>query len=179
MEGSGLRPGSRSLRGRLRAVDALTLAAVALVVLLVSLPRLRDLALRENESDAVWLARRLAELSTEDLTPQAGGRAVRELVESRPLLKRQIDDVEYLGGGRVLRRHGYLFEVLALDSGSKPRRVVRAWPWQAGHTGRVALVWSPETGLLGHENADGRWSGDCPPPSEAAAGQGWRRVRER
>ena len=50
----------------MRALDALTLAAVALVVLLVSLPRLEDLAIRENEADAARLAKRLGALAGEE-----------------------------------------------------------------------------------------------------------------
>lgn len=176
MEGSSPR-GARALRlGRMRAVDALTLAAVALVVLLVSLPRLRDLALRENESDAAWLTGRLAELCVEHDALE-----LEALVERAPLLDRQLEDVEYLEGGRVLRRHGYLFEVLALEGGAADAatRAVRAWPWEAGRTGRVALLWTPDGGLLGHPNEDGRWSGEHPPRPEDAARAGWRRVRRR
>jgi hypothetical protein len=153
----------------MRAVDALTLAAVALVVLLVSLPRLRDLALRENEADAAWLARRLGELSVQDEAPTLG-----ELFGRQGSLRRLAEDAELIEGGRVLRRHGYLFELLP-----GPRRAVRAWPWEAGRTGRVALLWTPEVGLVGHPNHDGRWSGDRPPRPEAAGGDGWRRVRGR
>jgi hypothetical protein len=153
----------------MRAVDALTLAAVALVVLLVSLPRLRDLALRENEADAAWLARRLAELSTEDAPATLG-----ELFVEEGSLRRLAEDAELLEEGRLLRRHGYLFELLP-----PPRRAVRAWPWEAGRTGRVALVWTPALGLVGHPNADGRWSGERPPAPEAAVDGGWRRVRRR
>jgi hypothetical protein len=173
----------------MRAVDALTLAAVALVVLLVSLPRLRDLALRENESDAAWLAGRLAALCVQDETLP-----LQALLERDPLLDRQVDDAEFLDGGRVLRRHGYLFEVLSVppvggpgeqgagEQGERAEaagRAVRAWPWEAGRTGRVALVWTPQSGLIGHLNGDGRWSGTRPPPPGAVGGEGWRRVRPR
>ena len=85
-----------------------------------------------------------------------------------------------------LTSHGYLFEVLSLsddgDPGAAPeapRRAVRAWPWEAGRTGRVAILWTPGSGLVGHLNADGRWSGKRPPSPAAAAGEGWRRVRRR
>jgi hypothetical protein len=152
----------------LRAADALTLAAVGLVVLLVSLPRLRDLALRENESDALWLTRRLAELAA---ASEPG--PVQQLVEGAPDLRRQLDDVAFLEGGRLLRRHGYAFEVL--EQGQEPGAApaVRAWPWHAGRTGGTAFVWTASAGLLGNANREGRWSGERPPPADAGPAGGW------
>jgi len=187
MEGSSLRRGRPRLRGQLRAVDVLTLAAVALVVLLVSLPRLRDLALRENEGDAVWLMRRLVELCA-----KADGADLQALVEAEPRVGRLLDDAEFLERGRILRRHGYLFEVLdgSVDrpqSGQEPldgsattaQWAVRAWPWEAGRTGRLALLWTPQSGLVGHLNEQAEWSGTRPPSPGAAGAEGWRRIRQR
>lgn len=154
--------------GRLRAADILTLAAVAVVVLLVSLPRLRDLALRENESDALWLTQQLAEL--------AGAResqSVQDLLEGAPDVRRQIDDAEFLAGGRLLRRHGYAFEVLPRSGPEPTTTAVRAWPWQAGRTGATAFVWTSSRGLVVHANREGRWSGERPPLPETDASAGW------
>ncbi len=173
MEGRAGGPGGArpapSRRGRMRWIDALTLAAIATVVLLVSLPRLEDLAMRENEGDAAWLTGRLAELC-----PTVSAVNVQALVLSSPRLGRQIDDAEFLQGGRLLRRHGYLFE---LDATGGPS--VRAWPWQHGRTGRAVIVWTPEDGLRGHQNEPGAWSGaDRPPPIEPPGPQ-WCAVRRR
>jgi hypothetical protein len=152
----------------MRAADVLTLAAVALVVLLVSLPRLRDLALRENESDALWLTRRLSELAT-----AREPRSVQELLEAAPDLRRQIDDAQYLEGGRLLRRHGYAFEVLEQPGAAQGSLAVRAWPWRAGRTGGAAFVWTASGGLLGSANRAGRWSGEQAPPTEVGAAGEW------
>ena len=152
----------------MRAADVLTLAAVALVVLLVSLPRLRDLALRENESDALWLTQRLSELAT-----VRESRSVQELLEAAPDLRRQIDDAQYLEGGRLLRRHGYAFEVLAQPGAADGSLAVRAWPWRAGRTGGSAFVWTASGGLLGNANRAGRWSGERAPPTEADEAGEW------
>jgi hypothetical protein len=166
-------------RGRLRALDVVTLASVATVVLLVSLPRLRDLALRENESDARRLAERLGAI----LVSQAGtnglatrARGARDVVESEPLLARELGDLEYLEGGSLVRRHGYLFDIVTEESGLP--LAVRAWPCVVGRSGERAFVWSAERGLLAHPNR-GRWSGAAsrPPaaPAELGLDPGWRR----
>jgi len=162
---------ARSRSGRLRTMDVLTLAAVALVVLLVSLPRLEDLAIRENEDDAARLALRLAVLAED-----GGPAPVESLLASAPDLAQRLDDVEMLSEGRVLRRHGYLFEVLP---GEGPAESLRIWPWEYGRTGRVAFVWTPEGGLLVHANAAASWTGPGGPPPASHAGSGWCDVRVR
>ena len=160
--------------GRLRAVDAMTLVAVATVVLLVSLPRLRDFALRQNESDARQMALRLVGLISAPVhageLPTAG-----ELVRGEPRLARELRDLEILDGGRRLRRHGYLFEIAPPGEGTPP--TVRAWPWEHGRTGRLAFVAVPGGGLFVHPNAEGRWGGERRPPERSGADGGWALVR--
>jgi hypothetical protein len=142
----------------MRALDALTLCAIAAVVLLVSLPRLREFALRENESDAQSLVKRLGDSLNAQPAPAAD---VRALLESTASLSRQLDDAELSPDGRTLRRHGYLFE-LAREGGEP---AVRAWPWKHGQTGVAAFCWSASRGLTVDANRSGAWSGpDHPPP---------------
>lgn len=163
----------RTRAGRIGALDALTLAAVALVVLLVSLPRLQDLAVRENEGDARWLTERLAELGGE--APLAA-HDIRGLLAGEPTLTRLLDDAEYLEGGRLLRRHGYLFELVAGDgdAGECAVRAVRAWPWRYERTGRQAFLWRCGEPLRAHANPGGRWSGPGRPPPQLGDGEGWK-----
>jgi hypothetical protein len=138
-----------------------SLAAVVAVLVVVSLPRLSELAQQENEADARDAARLLAaELDAED----AGLPTLRELLR-RPAL-RGMSDAELLEGG-ILRRHGYLFEltelspvlgVLALPAALLAGRggalrgmpAVRAWPWSPGRTGRVAFLVTAGGGVLVH-----------------------------
>ncbi|HVS18200.1 MAG TPA: hypothetical protein VMT18_06340 [Planctomycetota bacterium] len=162
----------RARAGRLGTLDALTLGAVALVVLLVSLPRLQDLAVRENEGDARWLSERLAELSGE--VPGAA-RDIRGLLERQPNLTRLLDDAEYLENGRLLRRHGYLFELVARgeDAGECAVAGVRAWPWRYERTGRRAYLWRCGEPVRAHANDGGRWSGPERPPDLASGDAGW------
>jgi hypothetical protein len=150
----------RSRRGRLRTLDAVTLCAIAAVVLLVSLPRLREFALRENQSDAQVLVARLGEQleARED-----GARAddVASLIEETHALSRQLEDAHFLEGGRLLERHGYLFE-LRRDGGLT---AVRAWPSKYRQTGLAAFCWTVGSGLSIDANESGRWSGrESPPP---------------
>ena len=161
--------GTHARSGKLRITDAVTLVAVVTVVLLVSLPRLRHFALRENESDARQVVRALAELVTHPV--QAAERPdVGQLIRSDPLLEQQWRDIDYLAEGTLARRHGYLFEVVHTESGA----AVRAWPWQHGRTGLCSYVWRPATGVLVHDDPTGSCSGDDRPPLSDLAFGGWR-----
>jgi hypothetical protein len=158
-------------------IDVLTLFAIGLVVVLVSLPRLRSFALRENELDAMHMLRTLSS------QPAAPGVDAREcnlaaLLAPDPALRRKLEDLELLADGRV-RRHGYLFDLVLLGPGQP---MLRAWPWNHAQTGRAAFAWTPERGLLGFENKDGRFSGPEHPPwvPEAGAGdENWVRMARR
>jgi hypothetical protein len=84
-----------------------------------------------------------------------------------------------LEAGRVLRWHGYLFELEAPAGvpGSRPASIV-AWPWQHGRTGVAAYAFDPAAGLLGHPNrapGSSPWSGLEQRP-ELSAGRGWQRL---
>lgn len=152
-------------------VDWLTIAAIALVVVLVSIPRLRGFALRANELDAMHM---LHALSAQPAPP---GRASHTedlalLVSRDPALRRKLEDLECLDDGR-LRRHGYLFDMTMLRPGEP---MLRAWPWNHGQTGRSAFVWTPQRGLLGIANADGRFSGPEHPPRPEDVGADWLRI---
>ena len=120
----------------------LSLAAVLAVVVVVSLPRLRSLAVQENEADARATAEILAG-ALEEL-PATRLPTLQELLQSSELAS--LDDAELLAQGTLLRRHGYLFEVTRLTADGRPAlggegsgpahaRAVRAWPWAHGRTG--------------------------------------------
>ena len=150
-----------SRRGAMRLSSAATLVAVGVVVLVVSLPRLREFALRENEEDARLVVERLATLLANEV--QAGERAtnVEALVLKAPGYPRQFEDAEFLDGGSLMRRHGYLFE---LGHAEDPL-AVRAWPWQHRRTGFSAYAWTRERQLVGCANSQGTFSGPGHAPS--------------
>jgi hypothetical protein len=169
---------AHELAGRLRWLDALTLVAVGLVVLLVSLPRLREFALAENESDARSLVAHLGELLAKPVHASESAPSVESLVHESSELARQLDDAEFLEQGRLLRRHGYLFE-LARAGGDSPA-CVRAWPWHYKQTGVAAYAWTASIGLQGHANDGGQWSGPAqPPPSSLDVESGWKPIHAR
>ncbi len=152
------------------------LGALALVVVLVTLPLLRSLALRSNEMDAL---RALDLMGREVFAAGSPVSAVGELFgEDRPMSDR-LPDTRLLEGGRLMFHHGYLFEIVPTTDGG---RALRAWPLSHGETGLGAFT-SPGPGqLLGHPNQAARWSGTgAAPPvhphagaDTAPAAEGWR-----
>jgi len=152
---------STAQRG-LSFTDHLTLFLIGLVVVLVSLPRLRRFALRENETDAAHMLRILwNEAETQGVTLHPG--VLGALFGPGTGLQNRSEDLEVLDDGR-LRRHGYLFDVIETARGET---FISAWPWEYGRTGLGAYSISGERGLLGHENGDGVFSGEQRPPSSA------------
>ncbi len=141
----------------------LSVSAVVGVLVLVSLPRLQAFALHENEADAAelthLLGRELAALrqAPRDLAAVSAAAGIQGLG----------DDLEWLHGGRLLRRHGYLFELAPASAGA----AVRAWPESYGATGRSAFLFRADEGLLRHGNGAGLWSGPGAPP--LAREPGW------
>jgi len=165
--------GVRERRG-LRALDYLTLTAIGVVVVLVSLPRLRAFALRENEQDAMRTLRILSNDAVQH-APRLGAGGLGALLATNDTHRVRLDDLEVLGDGR-LRRHGYLFDAAETAPG---RWQLRAWPWEHEHSGRGAFQQAPGGQLYRWANADGAFSGPARPPPALAdpAGAGWSAVR--
>jgi hypothetical protein len=167
-------------RARLRWIDVATLVAVVAVVAVVSLPRLADFARRENQGDAARLAKRLALECEKRATPVAQPRELRSIVESLPhAARRQLDDVSFVDGrDHLLRRHGYLFELVPRTGAPNPW-AVRAWPWISGRTGARAYLALSSTELYEHASPPPEWSGPEHPPElgalepQALIAQGW------
>ncbi|MCC6408463.1 MAG: hypothetical protein IT453_14970 [Planctomycetes bacterium] len=149
----------------------LTLVAISAVVVMISLPRLREFALRENENDARVLLGRLA--STLEVHAAERPAHVADLVAAGDGLAQWMTDAEYLEDGKLLRRHGYLFDVV---QGPDERLAVRAWPWHAGRTGSRVFVDLVGAAPLVHPNDAARWSGLAGAPELATldAAAGWR-----
>jgi hypothetical protein len=152
-------------RSRLSAVDLAVLALIGIVVLLVSLPKLRLFALHENESDAIRTLRVLADdaLASADLDAPS---KLADLVAAPSAKSARLEDLEVLANGR-LRQHGYVFDWIAGDEGGS---AIVAWPWEHGRTGVAVFAIEPGGPVLGLANEDGRYSGPRrppPPPSHA------------
>ena len=132
---------------------ALLLAAVSMVVILISMPRLAHWAAANNQEDAAKAAQVLGPLLAS--APEA--HTLGTLVRSTPLLRHRFSDARPLGAGHMVDYHGYL---LARGEGG----VLFAWPRERGRTGQVTYAWTPERGLLVHQGSRSSWSGvqRCP-----------------
>lgn len=158
------RSGTIGRRG-LSWTDRLTLLAIGVLVVLVSLPRLRRFALRENEIDAIRALSLLAgdALESREALQQGGLPA---LLAASTRHQTRLEDVEILEGGR-LRRHGYLLDVIEVAPGDWR---LRAWPWNYGQTGLGAFIVAPGGAVMGDANREGLFSGpECPPGDAAIA----------
>ncbi len=102
-------PPSSRASGALSLSGAISLFAIVAVLVVISLPRLRGLALQENEVDAQGTAQILARALPGLEAKACRKPSLRELLRSPEL--HGLGDAELLAGGSVMRRHGYLFEV--------------------------------------------------------------------
>lgn len=144
-------------------LDRATIFGILLLVVLVTLPRLRSLAIHENEIDAL---RTLGVLGGEVFAAaNASPDRLGELFTEESGLQRRLADTRVLDDGRLLLRYGYLFELVE----SQNVRGVRAWPVEHGRTGNGAFWLDAELGLLGSANREARWSGVERPPSPVDA----------
>jgi len=138
----------------MRPLDKLTLFAVGVVIVLVSLPRLHGLMLRTNEGDAREALRLIGGVVFAGERTHAN---LGETFEQTATLEHQLSDARPLDGGRVLKHHGYLFELSSTPTGES---VLCAWPCEHGRTGRRAFALKPDQGLVEHPNeGDASWSG--------------------
>jgi hypothetical protein len=134
----------------------LALVAIAVIVALVSMPRLRELGMRENARDAERISKLLGEaLASQSVAGGEPAPALKGLIERDHGLARALADAEWMADGRM-RCHGYLYELLT-ESG---QGWVSAWPWSWSRTGREAFLWDTRTGRgFRHENDGGLYSG--------------------
>jgi hypothetical protein len=147
--------------GRISISGTLALLAIAAVLVVVSVPRLRVLARHENEADARNTALLLARALRAHGTSAAKPPSLTELLV-RPELG-GLADSELLARDTVLRRHGYLFEIASLSpavgptpatavlssaAGGTPSTAIRAWPWTPGASGGSSFLVTAEGALF-------------------------------
>ena len=135
--------------------QALILSAVGVVVFLVSVPRVHQFALQDNERDAISS---LLALSGAVHASEGEPRC-----ESLPLqstwdreMSRRLCDAHQEEKSSLIQRHGYLLELAHHVDGTP---FIRAWPSEHGATGRTAYLLDKEQGLIKHANTGGSWSG--------------------
>ena len=128
---------------RLTSTRTLTLSAGAVLLFLVSVPRVHQLAVQDNERDAKTTVRRAASLvlAGDSQTIAEAHHSIKALCVE---LQTQLIDVRYDSGAQLIRRHGYFIDLCRDGRGQE---LVRAWPVQCGRTGMRAYIYAPAQGL--------------------------------
>lgn len=150
--------------------NELVLAAVGLLVVLVSIPELRQFVVRSNDHDARSCLRLFGALAVADGRSEA--LPLGEVLDDE--VRHRLPDARVVAvPGAELAYHGYFFGRAQSSEGP----VLIAWPQEAGRSGGATYALSPTRGLLRHPNADARWSGLERPPV-AVSLERWPVVRE-
>ncbi|HIF40037.1 MAG TPA: hypothetical protein EYQ74_02915 [Planctomycetes bacterium] len=134
------------------------IAAIALLVCMVSLPRLQNYVQCNNEEDAARSLRVLGRAGS----PQESPDLATWIGQDRSLRHRFLD-ARVLEDSGLLMQHGYLFQMQRPEG--LPAQFV-AWPRSAPRTGQAAFMWDGSGNVLRHANADGRWNGPEARPAE-------------
>lgn len=138
--------GLRRWSGRtgLASVPAgLVIAALLVVVCLVSMPRLADYVRHTNEADA-----RRALVLLGPACFAAGDTAPADWTDVENwnrTLRHRLRDARALTDGESLLYHGYLFAVRPTSEGAQ---WLVAWPRDGGETGEGVYAWCPQRGAL-------------------------------
>jgi hypothetical protein len=160
---------ARAASRRLPWLDRLTLVAVLALVVVVTIPHLRSMAIRANERDArvmlTWLGEELAKLAPAEMPADLPA-----LLKRVPRAARRIPDARVLPSGLVAH-HGYYLRLMLPPHGQPE---LCAWPCQLDRTGRAAYAWTSGS-LYENPNATPGWSGEAqpPPPLGSAATNDW------
>jgi hypothetical protein len=172
---------SPSRRGLART-HSIAIAAVAAVVVALTVSRLQLFAVYENERDAVTLLEYIGgQLGQPAVAATHGRYDLRSEVARAKVHVGNPADSQWLDEGRVLRRRGYLYDLVPDQSGGW---ALRAWPFRTGTTGVAAYAFTTADGLLGHTNGAGapgaaNWSGpQSPPNGPSGSAPDWLRLED-
>ncbi|MDE0903159.1 MAG: hypothetical protein OSB42_00885 [Planctomycetota bacterium] len=147
---------------------SLLLAAVGLVVVLISMPCLAQWAAVNNQEDAAKAVQVLGPL----LAAAPAAHTLGTLMHSTPLLRHRFSDARLFGTGHMVEHHGYLLQ--RAEGG-----ILFAWPRQSGRTGQAIYAWTSDAGLMALSKGNGRWSGLGGMPSPAVLTlPGWQRLND-
>lgn len=164
---------------------ALIVGAIALLVVLVSLPRFRAHVLRANRLDATTTLDVLGAVIFADewqsaIEPGAAPLHLPGVIEADERLSHRFPDARraLAADGRVeLLHHGYLFDTGHVMDGAFRRPALVAWPAEFGKSGDAAYARTRDGAVWGHQNG-GLWSGTADALMDAdLSDEGWRRLR--
>ena len=147
------------------------IAAIALLVCMVSLPRLQSYVQANNEEDAARALRILGRAGNPGDAPDLATWIARD-----SSLRHRFLDARVLEESGLLMQHGYLFHMQRSGGGSNQ---FVAWPRATPRTGQAAFMLDADGLVQRHANTDGRWSGpdarpvNLPSPPTEPGWQPW------
>ncbi len=145
-----------------RGVPAsILIGTIAVLVILVSLPRFRAHALDANRADARVALNVLGTVVFDPEwtgeAPGTGARGLLGVIESTPPLAHRFPDARRAADSGQLLHHGYRFDTGMVLDGMRERPVLVAWPDEYGKSGDVAYALAADGRLWGHLNG-GLWT---------------------
>ena len=175
-------PGT-STTAALRGIpSSLIIGAIALLVVLVSLPRFHAHAVDANHQDARISLDVLGAVAFDPALPDElarldGPGALLRLVSSVPALAHRFPDARSAPDTGQLLHHGYRIDTGFVVEGLESRPALVAWPDELGRTGDAAFALTADGRLFGHENR-GLWSSGASPLRRVElSDQGWVELR--
>ncbi len=161
---------------------AVLVGAIALLVVLVSLPRFRAHVLRANQSDARLTLDLLgktvfAEGWLEGFGAAAAPDELYDVVLSEKPLVHRFQDARRVEGAPQMLHHGYLVDTGHVVTGALRRPALVTWPNTYGRSGDAAFARTRDGAMYAHRNG-GLWSGLAHPLIHAdLSDEGWRLIR--
>lgn len=161
---------------------AVLVGAIALLVVLVSLPRFRAHVLRANQEDARLTLDLLsqtvfAEGWLDGFEPGKAPEELYDVVLSEERLLHRFQDGRRVEGAPQLLHHGYLVDTGNVLTGAQGRPALVAWPNTYGSSGDVAFARTRDGSMYAHRNG-GLWSGPGHPLIHAdLSDEGWQLIR--
>jgi len=143
--------------------SGLLIGAIALLVVLVSLPRFHAHAMDANRADAritldVLGAEAFSADLSQDLLLERGPGALSRLVQETPALKHRFPDARVSGDTAQFLHHGYRVDTGFVLEGVESWPALVSWPDRFTDTGDAAFALTADGRMYGHPNR-GLWSG--------------------
>lgn len=180
-DGKGPLSRLRFLSGAEPIPGAVIVAMIALLVIVVSLPRFRAHVVQSNRDDVPrtlsLLGGTVFQEGWQERFPEGDApETLYGVVRGLEPLAHRFRDASPVEGSTELRHHGYLFDTGRLFGGDGARTALVAWPVDYGRTGDRAFALTSDGQLFVHRNA-GLWNGVARPLVDVAlSDEGWRRL---
>lgn len=161
---------------------AVLVGAIALLVVLVSLPRFRAHVLRANQEDARLTLDLLgqtvfAEGWLDGFDPGKAPEELFDVVLSEDRLLHRFQDARRVEGAPQMLHHGYLVDTGNVLAGGLRRPALVTWPSTYGKSGDTAFARTRDGSMYAHRNG-GLWTGPAHPLIHAdLSDEGWKLVR--